>query len=206
MKQTVFACVILLLLVVMGCKSSSPKPIASPPASPATAAVQIGSFAITDSSKKPFLTVVDANGQCKVTAPSGDGTLKYGDGKVTISDTKGQIVGIVKRDGEAYKLENATGAKVVKLSRKDGGFRLKDPAGNTLLKIKPRANGFKIDDGAGKGVAKGKIKGNVLVLESEKGERLFEISGTTAIITGIVLAKQLSALQQAALMIAVGKL
>jgi len=44
------------------------------------------------------------------------------------------------------------------------------------------------------------------VLESEKGERLFEISGTTAIITGIVLAKQLSALQQAALMIAVGKL
>ena len=63
------------------------------------------------------------------------------------------------KDGGGFRLKDAQGQKIGKISVESDRVKLKDASGQLLVKVKKKDDGFKIYDGSDRDVFKGKLKG-----------------------------------------------
>jgi hypothetical protein len=192
------------LSLLCGCQPAQ-RQVAPPPSPPSSGTTRGAlTLTITDSAGKPVLAVTGSGEKYQVTAAGkAVGRLKVKEGKLKIYGPDDAQIGAVKlKDGD-FSLRDATDGKLAKFAPKEGGFRLKDPNGNIVLKIKPKDGGFKVSDGGETVLAKGKRSGSTLTLSAENGTTLYTITGSLQPdAAGVLLAKSLTPLQKAALMLA----
>ncbi len=207
MRITMAGFLLILSCLLLGCQTGKVQSVArgngsSTTDSPATRSAL--ALSVTDGAGKSALAINGTETKYSVSANgTAVGAIKLKEGKLKLYDTAGKQTGAVKyKDGD-YSLRDASDAKIAKFAPKEGGFRLKDTAGNFLLKIKPKDDGLKVSDGSDAVLGKGTINGTTVTLKSEAGAVLYTVSGAAdPIASGIMLAKSLSPLQKAALMLA----
>ena len=129
--------------------------------------------------------------------------LRVKDDRVKIKGPDDTEQAKLKLKSEGAELEDAAGRRLYRIKPDAGGhWKLRDADGQTLAKFKLKADGFEVRDSAGETLAKVKSREERLAFETEAGERLSVLKGTSDARAGMWLAlERLPLAQRAALLV-----
>jgi hypothetical protein len=131
------------------------------------------------------------------------GEAKVEDDRVKLKDAADIEIRKVKRKERGAEIENAAGGRLFRIKEGDAGeWKLVDASDSTLVKCKLKQNGYEVRDSSGRTLAKVKTREGRLAFETEAGERLSVLKGTTDARAGMWLAAEpLTLLERAALVV-----
>lgn len=98
--------------------------------------------------------------------------------RVKLKGQDDQVLWKLKRKDYGLEIEDAAGTRLFKLQWRDDEWRLEDANEAVLARAKPKADGLELRDPQGRTLAKAKRRDGKVALESESGDRLFDVTGT----------------------------
>jgi hypothetical protein len=202
----------LVALSALACSSESAPP--QPPAQAVSA--KAAAPAAASAGDEPRLKFEDASGKELLKLKAREGGYRIHDGadaslgevkvqadRVKLKDASDVEIRKVKRKERGAEIEDAAGTRLYRIKEGDPGeWKLTDARDATLVKCKPKETGYEVRDAAGRTLAKVKVREGRLAFETEGGERLHVLKGTTDARAGMWLAAEpLTLLERAALVV-----
>jgi hypothetical protein len=191
MKRRVIA--VLLSAAAMACTREAHAPAAGvePTPAPRAAATEEGArFEIEDKAgARAFLIKSKPDGFKAYDAADQElGKAKVESDRVKVKDSGDHEVLKIKRKERGVEIEDGAGQRLFRILPDGTDWKMEDAGGTVVLKLKAKENGYEARDAAGATLAKIKARDGKVVFETESGDRLGQVKGTTAALPAAWLA------------------